>query len=107
MMYSQVDITESFADDLRLGPDDWIGTVPLNATTPESMGLPAASAGADEVYRVASGRSTLRESVPVPNDDVYCPVCHVANTDLGRPNTPCPRCGRPLLKFRVGLSGAR
>jgi len=29
MMYSQVDITETFGDDQRLGPDDWIATVPV------------------------------------------------------------------------------
>ncbi len=101
MMYSQVDITEAFGDDQRLGPGEWIATVPLNATTadPESMGLPPAGAGADEVYRVASKLSELRESVPVPNDGVYCPVCHIANVDLGRLRTPCPQCSRPLLKF--------
>ena len=101
MMYSQVDITEAFGDDQRLGSDDWIETVPLNTTTrdPESMGLPATGAGPDEVYRVASELSDLRESIPIPNDGVYCPVCHIANVDLGRLRTPCPQCGRPLLKF--------
>ena len=101
MMYSQADITESFGDAARLGPDDWVPTVPLNASTPDpgSMGLPAAGAGPDEVYRVASTLSALRESVPVPNDGVYCPVCHIANVNLGRLRTPCPQCGRPLLKF--------
>ncbi len=101
MMYSQVDITDAFGDDQRVGPDDWITTVPLNASTPdpESMGLPSVGADADEVYRVASKLSELRESVPVPNDGVYCPVCHIANVDLGRLRTPCPQCGRPLLKF--------
>src|SRR5205814_10073237 len=81
MMYSQVDITEAFGDDQRLGPDEWIVTVPLNATTPdpESMGLPPVGADADEVHRVASKLSELRESIPVPNDGVYCPVCHIAN----------------------------
>ena len=99
--YSQVDITESFGDDKRLGPDEWIATVPLNATTknPESMGLPRAFAGADEVYRVASKLSNLRESVPIPGDGVYCPVCHIATVGLGRLRTPCPQCGRGLLKF--------
>lgn len=101
MMYSQVDTTEAFGDDQRLGLDEWIATVPLNATTvdPESMGLPPVGAGAEEVHRVASKLSTLRESIPVPNDGVYCPVCHIANMDLGRLRTPCPKCGRPLLKF--------
>ena len=101
MSYSQADITEAFGDNERLGPDDWIATVPLNATTenPESMGLPPAGAGADEVYRVASRLSELRESIPIPNDGVYCPVCHIANINLGKLRTPCPQCGRALLKF--------
>ncbi len=99
--YSQVDITEAFGDDQQLSPDEWISTTALNATdkNPESMGLPPAGAGADEVYRVASKLSELRESAPIPNDGVYCPVCHVANVDLGRLRTPCPQCGRALLKF--------
>jgi hypothetical protein len=101
MSYSQADNTEAFGDNERLGPDDWIATVPLNATTenPESMGLPPADAGADEVYRVASRLSELRESIPIPNDGVYCPVCHIANIDLGKLRMPCPQCGRALLKF--------
>ena len=101
MFYSQVDITEAFGDNERLGPDEWITTVPLNATTknPESMGLPPAGAGADEVYRVASKLSELRESIPIRNDGVYCPVCHIANVDLGRLRKPCPKCGRALLTF--------
>ena len=101
MMYSQVDITEAFGDNERLGPNDWLATVPLNATTadPESMGLPPVGADVDEVHRVASELSELRESIPVPSDGVYCPVCHIANANLGRLRTPCPQCSRPLLKF--------
>lgn len=99
--YSQADITKAFGDNDHLGPDEWITTMPLNATTknPESMGLPPAGAGADEVYRVASMLSELRESFPIPNDGVYCPVCHIANVDLRKLGTPCPQCGRGLLKF--------
>jgi hypothetical protein len=99
--FSQVDTTERFDDDQRLGPDEWISTTPLNATmsNPESMGLPSPVADADEVYRVASRLSALRESIPIANDGVYCPVCHIANVDLGRLRTPCPQCGRALLKF--------
>jgi hypothetical protein len=99
--FSQVDITERFDDDQRLGSDEWISTTPLNATisNPEAMGLPSRGADADEVYRVASRLSALRESIPVPNDGVYCPVCHIANVDLGKLRTPCPQCGRALLKF--------
>ena len=101
MSYSQVDITVAFGDNERLGPDDWITTVPLNATTmnPVSMGLPPAGAAADKVYQVAAKLSVLRESILIPNDGVYCPVCHIANVDFGRLRTPCPQCGRPLLKF--------
>jgi hypothetical protein len=101
MSYSQVDITEAFGDNERLGADEWITTVPLNGTTPdpESMGLPAAGAEAAEVYPVASKLSDLRESIAIPNDGVYCPVCHIANVDLNRLREPCPKCGRPLLKF--------
>ena len=99
--FSQLDITERFDDDQRLGPDEWISTAPLNATisAPESMGLPSVGAEDDEVYRVACEMSALRELVPIPNDGVYCPICHIANVDLGNLRTSCPRCGRPLLKF--------
>jgi hypothetical protein len=31
--YSQLDITESFGDNERLEPEDWISTVPLSAMT--------------------------------------------------------------------------
>ena len=66
--FSQVDITERFGDDQRLGPDEWILTTPLNATTsnPESVGLPSAGADADEVYRVASKLSAAQGVVPGP-----------------------------------------
>ncbi len=101
IMYSQVNITETFGDDQRLGPEEWIRTVPLNARAadPQSMGLPPAGAPADEVYRIASKLSELRESIPIPNDGVYCPVCHVANVNIDHLRTPCHQCGRPLLKF--------
>lgn len=101
MMFSQVDVTEAFGDNEQLGPDDWIKTVPLNTSTadPVSMGLPPVGSGADEIHRVASKLSELRESIPIPNDGVYCPVCHIANVDLRRLRTPCPQCGRSLLKF--------
>ena len=99
--FSQLDITEGFDDNESLGADDWITTTPLNATieAPESSGLPSRDADSDEVYRVASTLSELRESIPIPNDGVYCPICHIANVDLGRLRTPCPKCGRGLLKF--------
>lgn len=101
IMYSQVDITESFGDNERLTPEEWISTNPLNASTddPESMGLPPRGANPGEVYRIASELSAPRESIPIPTDGVYCPICHIANIDLGKLRTPCPQCGRALLKF--------
>lgn len=99
--FSQLDITGQFDDDERLGPGEWIETIPLNARipNPESAGLPALDADAAEVYRVASALSELRESFPIEGDGVYCPICHIASVDLGKLRNPCPRCGRPLLKF--------
>jgi len=99
--FSQLDITERFDDNLSLGVDDWIPTTPLNATitNSESSGLPSPSADAEEVYSIALKMSELRESIPIPNDGVYCPICHMANIDLGKLRTPCPQCGRQLLKF--------
>jgi len=99
--FSQLDITERFSDNLSLGPGDWIETSPLNASipNPESQGLPAVGATEEEVYRIADRLSRLRESIAIPTDGVYCPVCHTANVSLTRLRTPCPKCGRPLLKF--------
>lgn len=99
--YSQLDITERFDDNQSLGADDWIATTPLNVTAenPESAGLPSLDADSEDVYRIASTLSELRESIPIPNDGVYCPICHIANVDLVRLRTPCPQCGRGLLKF--------
>ncbi|MDR3409495.1 MAG: hypothetical protein P4L87_00870 [Formivibrio sp.] len=97
--FSQLDITERFADDLHLKPADWIATVPLNKSAPNGKGLPPVGASDDEVYKAGEKLSKLRESIPVPNDGVYCPVCHIANIELTKLHTPCPKCGRPLLKF--------
>ena len=99
--FSQLDITERFDDNQGLGKDEWISTMPLSLTIadPKSAGLPSPDADSDEVYRVASKLSALRESIPIPDDGVYCPICHIANVDLGRLRTPCPKCGRELLKF--------
>lgn len=97
--YSQLDITESFGDNLRLKPEDWIGTIPLNKKIPSGSGLPPIDASEETVYEIASRLSTLRESISIPNDGVYCPVCHVANIELSRLRSPCPKCTRPLLKF--------
>ena len=63
------------------------------------MGLPPVGACDDAVYRVAERLSRIRESVPIPNDGVYCPICHIANVTPARLRTPCPKCGRELLKF--------
>ena len=99
--YSQTDITERFDDHLQLGNDDWIATIPLNTLMKHqaSSGLPPPDADADEVYRVASQMSEVREMINVPNDGVYCPICHIANIDPSKLRSPCPQCGRGLLKF--------
>jgi hypothetical protein len=101
LSFSQVDITEGMDDNLRLGPDEWITTTALNTQVPDppSQGLPPLGAGDDEVYRVADQLSRIREAIPLPADGVYCPICHIANVSLERLRTPCPRCGRELLKF--------
>lgn len=99
--YSQLDITEGFGDNLRLKPQDWVPTVPLNKTTPNAQdtGLPPVGANDEVAYEFASRLSQLREAIPIPNDGVYCPICHVANIELAKLRTPCPTCGRALLKF--------
>jgi len=99
--YSQLDITECFGDNLSLAADDWISTSPLNSGVldPRSVGLPAVNASDDEVYRIAERLSRIRESMAIPNDGVYCPICHIANVELKRLRTPCPKRGRELLNF--------
>jgi len=99
--YSQLDITERFDDHMDLQPDDWIATAPLNKMTPnaQGQGLPSVDASEEEIYAAASLLSRFRESIPIPNDGVYCPICHIANIDLGKLRQPCPKCSRPLLKF--------
>jgi hypothetical protein len=99
--FSQLDITERFDDNENLSADEWITTTPLNATieSSEASGLPPRDADPEEVYRAASTLSELRESIPIEGDGVYCPICHIANIDIGKLRTPCPKCGRGLLKF--------
>jgi hypothetical protein len=99
--FSQLDITDCFDDNKTLGVGDWIDTIPLNTRIPDaaSSGLPSIDADCEEVYRIACAMSELRESIPTPDDGVYCPVCHIANIDLGKLRTACPKCGRGLLKF--------
>jgi len=99
--YSQLDITETFGDNERLKPEDWVATVSLNKMSPNSQanGLPPDNASEEEIYSVAAKMSQIRELIPIPSDGVYCPICHIANTQLAKLRTPCPKCGRPLLKF--------
>ena len=99
--FTQLDTTEHFDDNQSLGGDGWITTVPLNTLVPdgENMGLPASVATDNQGYSVAWKMSKIRESLNVPNDGVYCPICHVAHIDLSRLRTPCPKCRRPLLRF--------
>ncbi len=99
--FTQLDLTEGFADDQRLGPDDWIATTPINQLNkdPESVGLPSHRADAAEIYRIASAVSAIRESLPLDRDGVYYPVCHIANVDRRKLRTSCPKCGRALLQF--------
>jgi hypothetical protein len=99
--FTQLDITDNFGDNERLGAADWIRTTPLNLSNPDpaAMGLPSFDATPEEIYQVAEELSRIRESIPIPDDGVYCPVCHQANIELSRLRSPCPQCGRPLLKF--------
>ncbi|MFZ2655853.1 MAG: hypothetical protein WAX69_13060 [Victivallales bacterium] len=99
--YSQVDMTERFGDNLKLKSDEWIDTVPINKgiSKPESMGLPPLNADQNQIYEIAAKLSRLREQIPIPNDSVYCPICHIANIDINKLHTPCPKCKRKLLKF--------
>ena len=101
LSFSQLDVTEGFDDDLRLTPEDWLTTIPLNiqVENPESSSLPPVGATDEETYRIADGLSRIRESLDLPDDGVYCPICHVANTQISHLRTPCPKCGRALLKF--------
>jgi hypothetical protein len=97
--YSQLDVTEKFDDHLYLKPEDWVQTVPLNKSVPNGSGLPPVGASIEDVYKAAERLSQLRESISIPSDGVYCPVCHLANPQLTRLRTPCPKCGRALLQF--------
>ena len=101
LSFSQTDTTERSGDNLSLGPNDWIETVVLNAVvaSPESMDLPPLGATEEQTYQVADRLSRVRESLALPSDGVYCPICHIANTQLSLSRRPCPRCGRELLRF--------
>src|SRR5215831_2621451 len=91
ILFSQVDTTKNFGDNRSLTPGDWIKTTPLNSMIEDgqSMGLPAVGASEDEVYGIAARLSLVRESVSIPSDGVYCPVCHIANVELGKLRAPC------------------
>ena len=99
--FSQIDSTEHFGDNERLGVEDWIATFPLNSRSPNptSMGLPALGASDEETYRVAAYLSSARDHINVKADGVYCPICHIASISLSKLKTPCPKCSRPLLRF--------
>ncbi len=101
LRYTQVDITEHFGDNLNLGPEEWIETksIYLDFPNPEASGLPSKDASPEKIYEIASTLSSLREEIVIPTDGVYCPICHIANTQLQRLHSPCPKCGRELLKF--------
>jgi hypothetical protein len=99
--FSQLDITETFGDNLQLTEADWVQTSPLNERIPDPQlqGLPPRGADDATVYAIAERLSQLRESIQIESDGVYCPTCHIANTSLAKLRTPCPKCGKPLLKF--------
>ena len=99
--FSQLDITERFGDNLRLTAEEWIATVALNERipNPQAQGLPPRGAGDEVIYATADRLSKMRESIHIESDGVYCPTCHIANTSIARLRTPCPKCGKPLLRF--------
>ena len=101
LYYSQLDITEHFGDNLRLKPDEWIATTPIKShnQNPESIGLPPVGADESTVYAIGSKMSALRGQIVGLNDGVYCPICHIANIDIQKLHTPCPKCSRKLLQF--------
>ena len=79
--FTQVDITETFDDHLTLSHDDWIDTLPLNSFTSGPPGnLPPSDASDDEVYRIASELSQIRETFDLP--DVACTVRSVTSPTL-------------------------
>ena len=106
LSFLQTDVTKSSEDNRSPGPNDWIETTPINASVPEAQrprGLPPLDATEDQIYQIADRGSRLRESLrrsdQLSSDGVYCPICHIANTQLSLLRKPCPRCGRELLLF--------
>jgi hypothetical protein len=106
LSFTQADVVKGSVDNLSLGPNNWIETTPINASVPEERrprGLPPLDATDDQIYQIANAGSRLRESIRLSGqpsrDGVYCPICHVANTQVSLLRKPCPRCGRELLLF--------
>ena len=107
LSFSQTDVPKNVGDTLSLGPDDWVETMPINALVQDARGLPPADATEDQVYELAERLSGIREALrlsgklsdKLSGDGVYCPTCHIANTQLSILRKPCPRCGRELLQF--------
>jgi len=99
--YTQVDITENFGDNQRLSSEEWIQTIPINSSihNPEFSGLPPVNSSPERVYEIATKLSELRGQINNSTDGVYCPVCHIANVDLSKLNSPCHKCNRYLLRF--------
>ncbi len=100
--YSQIDVTEFFDQNLTLSKNEWAKTTPITVRLKDmygKMGLPVQNSTDEQVYQIASKLSLLRALFGNENDGVYCPICHIANIDLNKLHTPCPNCGRKLLKF--------
>jgi hypothetical protein len=59
--FTQLDITETFGDNLRLTEDDWVETSPLNERVPDpaSKGLPPR--GADDATTVCHSRANVTD----------------------------------------------
>lgn len=99
--FTQLDFTERFGDHLSLGKSEWIQTIPMNEIIERKnlSNLPLPGTNNEEVYKTASQLSEIRERFHMPDDGVYCPICHIANVNIENLGTPCPRCDRPLLAF--------
>jgi hypothetical protein len=97
--FTQVDFTEFFDQHLELSPQEWTETAPMNKVLKDLGNLPPLNATDDEVFRIASELSAIRERFQVHDDGVYCPICHIANVDISNLRKPCPKCARPLLAF--------
>lgn len=102
--YSQLDFYDLTGVRPKLGPDEWVKTIPFTEFYKDAYGrngLPEKNADIDTVYKVATKMSKVRESVLHlgKGDGVYCPICHIVNIQIEKLHTPCPECGRALLLF--------